>query len=114
MEPSAQVESNIEPRAEDLVEFEHHEIIDGVLVRKASPAAGHAHIQGELLVHLRDQSVLRGGGWRFFIEPIVELAGHQVYLPDFAGWRRRLLHQLATPLPDPLAAPAATPPPPRP
>jgi Uma2 family endonuclease len=87
MEPSAQIECHTAPTAEDLVELEHHEIINGVLVRKASPAVGHADIHAELVAQLSSQSVRRGGRWRFFIEPILELAGHQVYLPDIAGWR---------------------------
>jgi Uma2 family endonuclease len=86
MEPSTHRELSA-PRAEDLVELEHHEIINGVLIRKASPAAGHADIHGELLIHLRSQSFKRGGRWRFFIEPILELSPEQVYLPDIAGWR---------------------------
>lgn len=90
MDPSAHTEAGTATttaRAEDLVELEHHEIIDGALVRKASPAVGHADIHAELVAQLASQSVRRGGRWRFFIEPILELAEHQVYLPDLAGWR---------------------------
>jgi Uma2 family endonuclease len=86
MELSSHTEGGL-ATAEDLVELEHHEIIKGVLVRKASPAVGHAYIHGELLVQLGAQGVWRGGGWRFFIEPILELTDQHVYLPDIAGWR---------------------------
>jgi Uma2 family endonuclease len=72
---------------DDLARLEHHEVIDGELVRKASPAAGHADIHAEIVLQLGPQGVRRGGRWRFFIEPIIELAEHQVYLPDVAGWR---------------------------
>jgi Uma2 family endonuclease len=88
MEPSSHTERRLTtPTAEDLVELEHHEIIDGVLVRKASPAWGHAYIHQELAFQLGTQSFVRGGQWRLVIEPIVELTPKQVYLPDIAGWR---------------------------
>lgn len=91
MEPSVRTDGRHTPTAEDLVEFEHHEIIDGVMVRKASPAWGHAHIHGELFVQLGTQSFVRGGRWRFAVEPILELLPEQVYLPDMAGWRLETL-----------------------
>lgn len=87
MEASTHTDSLATPRAEDLVELEHHEIIDGILIRKASPAWDHAHIHHELVFQLGTQSFVRGGQWRFVIEPILELTPDQVYLPDIAGWR---------------------------
>jgi Uma2 family endonuclease len=96
MEPSVQTERRATPTAEDLAELEHHEIIDGVLVRKASPAWGHAHIHHELAFQLGTQSFLRGGGWRFVIEPILELTPEHVYLPDIAAWRIETLPEQPT------------------
>lgn len=90
MEPSTQRELTT-PTAEDLVEFEHHEIVNGGLVRKASPAWGHAELHAILVAQLSSQASWRGGHWRFVIEPIVELTPKQVYLPDIAGWRTETL-----------------------
>jgi Uma2 family endonuclease len=92
MEPSAHTETGLaRVTAEDLVELEHHEIVDGVLVRKASPALGHAFIHQELAFQLGTQSFVRGGRWLLVIEPIVELTPKQVYVPDIAGWRLETL-----------------------
>jgi Uma2 family endonuclease len=96
MDPSTHSEIAA-PRAEDLVELEHHEIINGVLVRKASPAWGHADIHHELAFHLGSQSFRRGGRWRFVIEPILELSLEQLYLPDIAGWRIETLPEHPAP-----------------
>jgi Uma2 family endonuclease len=73
--------------ARDLAELEHHEIIDGVVVRKASPTFRHGRLQGELYAQLRTREVPRGGNWWFSLEVEIELSEHQVYLPDVAGWR---------------------------
>lgn len=73
--------------ARDLAELEHHEVVDGVVVRKASPSFAHGDIQGELFVQLQASSARRGGGWWLASEVEVELSAHQVYLPDVAGWR---------------------------
>lgn len=75
------------PTAEDLVECEHHEIIDGVMVPKAGAAWGHGLFHGEVLVQVSSQGFRRGGCWRFAVEPIVEFTPEQIYLPDIAGWR---------------------------
>jgi Uma2 family endonuclease len=80
--------------AADLAGLEHHEVIDGHVVRKASPSFAHGDIQGELFVQLREVNVKRGGGWWLASEVEIELAPHQVYLPDVAGWR---VSTMATP-----------------
>jgi Uma2 family endonuclease len=69
------------------------EVIDGVIVEKASPSAEHADAQGGAIVLLRGPYHRRPGGgqpggWWILPEVEIELAPHQVYRPDIAGWRR--------------------------
>lgn len=73
-----------------LADLEHHEIVDGELVQKASPSFRHGVTQ------MRIGGLLRGfwggepgdpGGWWISSETTIELAPHEVYLPDIAGWR---------------------------
>jgi Uma2 family endonuclease len=75
--------------AADLAGLEHHEVIDGHVVRKASPSFAHGFIQGLLTAQLYQGGahIARGGGWWLASEVEIELAAHQVYLPDVAGWR---------------------------
>lgn len=77
--------------ASDLAGLDRYEIIGGELVEKASPSGEHGMAQGDLLVAL---SRYRGsgedgriGGWWIGTEIEVELAQHDVYVPDLAGWR---------------------------
>ena len=71
-----------------LADLEHHEIVDGELVQKASPSFEHGDIQGTIFGRLLG---FRGrgtpGGWWFSQEVEVELGTRQVYRPDIAGWR---------------------------
>ena len=69
------------------------EIINGEIVEKANPGAEHADAQGGALVHLRGPYHRRSGGekpggWWILPEVEIELALHEVYRPDIAGWRR--------------------------
>ena len=69
------------------------EIINGEIVEKANPSAEHADAQGGALVHLRGPYHRRAGGdqpggWWILPEVEIELALHEVYRPDIAGWRR--------------------------
>src|SRR4051812_20816417 len=69
------------------------EIRNGELVEKANPSAEHADAQGSALVHLRGSYHRRAGGdkpggWWILPEVEIELAPHEVYCPDIAGWRR--------------------------
>lgn len=69
------------------------EIINGEIVEKANPSAEHADAQGGALVHLRGPYHRRSGGgkpggWWILPEVGIELALHEVYRPDIAGWRR--------------------------
>lgn len=75
--------------ARDLAELEHHEVIDGVVVRKASPTYRHGKLQGIIMAQLHGGGAYatRGGRWWIASEVEIELATHQVYLPDVAGWR---------------------------
>ena len=74
------------------------EIIDGEIVEKASPTARHGFAQLELGGALsREYGKTRGnrtGGWWFVAECDVELATHEVYVPDIVGWRREHLPEL--------------------
>lgn len=70
-----------------------HEILDGELVRKASPSGEHGLSQQRLSGRLdrfdgRPNGPSRPGGWWFVTEVEIELAPHQVVRPDIAGWRR--------------------------
>lgn len=72
-----------------LVELERHEIVGGELVQKASPTFEHGSAQGSVFVALRDFRGRGGcpGGWWLGTEVEIELAAHEVYLPDVSGWR---------------------------
>lgn len=77
--------------AADIVD-DRQEVVRGELVRKASPSFGHGLTQmalgGALAGFLGPGgSPARPGGWWLASEVEVELAPHEVYLPDMAGWR---------------------------
>ena len=63
-----------------------HEIVRGMLVRKAMPTFEHGDLQRELGTKLRSFEVRRGGRWWLASECEVELAPGERYLPDLAGW----------------------------
>ena len=69
------------------------EVIDGAVVEKASSSAEHANAKGGAIVLLRGPYHRRPGGgqpggWWILPEVEIELAEHEVYRPDIAGWRR--------------------------
>jgi Uma2 family endonuclease len=72
-----------------LEDLERHEVVGGELVQKASPSFDHGSIQGSVFAALRDFRGRGGrpGGWWLGTEVEIELATHEVYLPDVAGWR---------------------------
>lgn len=67
------------------------EVIDGELVPKASPSFEHGDAQSSVAEILKPP-FQRGrggpGGWSIATEVEVELAVHDVFLPDVAGWRK--------------------------
>jgi Uma2 family endonuclease len=79
------------PTARDLAGLERHEIVAGELVEKASPSFEHGDTQitiGGMLLGFRGRGGDdRPGGWWLGTEVELELAPHEVYLPDIAGWR---------------------------
>ena len=77
-----------------LEDLEYHEIVNGELVQKASPSFRHSITQGRIILALggfqHGQGSVAGpgpGGWWIGSEPTIELARHEVYHPDVAGWR---------------------------
>lgn len=74
------------------------EIIDGEIVEKAAPTARHGLAQLELGAALLGEYGKTGGnrtgGWWIVTECDVELAIHDVYVPDLVGWRREHLPEL--------------------
>ncbi len=76
------------------------EIIDGELVVSPRPASSHAHVAGLLGGDLvgpfhRDPGSPAGpGGWWLLPEPELHL-GDDVVVPDWAGWRRASMPQMA-------------------
>jgi Uma2 family endonuclease len=87
-----------------LPEDERAELIDGVIVRKASPRYDHASLQGRILALLIPRydgppgGAERPGGWWLGPEVDIELEGGAVR-PDIAGWRRE--HGREPPMPAP-------------
>jgi len=79
---------------EDLAALEDDrdaEIIDGEIVFSPRPLPPSNRTQGGLYHYLGgpfDFEPNGPGGWWILIEPEVELARHQVFIPDLAGWRR--------------------------
>lgn len=69
------------------------EVIDGVVVEKASPSFEHGDAQSTLAALFKpvfggSRGGGRPGGWWIATEVEVELAEHEVYRPDLVGWRR--------------------------
>jgi Uma2 family endonuclease len=69
------------------------ELIHGVIVEKASPAAEHSESQfamSEVLGHRfrRPPGGRWPGGWWFGTEVEVEYETHEVFVHDVSGWRR--------------------------
>jgi len=69
------------------------EVVRGVIVYKAEPSAEHADAQLAVGAFLRqhyhrDSGKGGPGGWWILTEVDVELAQHEVFRPDVAGWRR--------------------------
>ena len=73
---------------------ERREVVDGVVVEKASPSGVHANAQTALATILRvafDRAPGHGGrpgGWWLLVEARIQLERHSVFQPDVAGWRR--------------------------
>jgi len=69
-----------------------HELIDGHLVRKATPSAEHGDAQAGVVspVRTRYHGPPRdgGGGWWIATEVEVRLDGGHLVRPDVLGWRR--------------------------
>lgn len=67
------------------------EVIGGVLIEKAAPSFEHGDAQSSL-AELLKPAYQRGrggpGGWWIATEVEIELATHEVYLPDVVAWRR--------------------------
>jgi Uma2 family endonuclease len=80
--------------AADLLELERHEVVDGEIVKKASPTAWHSYAQGRLLVAIDGLLGTRQAGWWILPECTIELAPHEVYQPDVAGWRVERMPEL--------------------
>jgi Uma2 family endonuclease len=76
--------------AADIVD-ERQEVVRGELVQKASPSFEHGDVQGTifgLLLRFRGLGgAAKPGGWWLSQDVEIELAPHEVYLPDLAGWR---------------------------
>lgn len=76
-----------------------HEIIDGELVRKATPSGAHGRAQFRLATEIGgpyDRRAGRGGpgGWIFAAEVEIQFDPINVYRPDVAGWRRERLARM--------------------
>lgn len=76
-----------------------HEIVDGELVRKASPSGPHGRTQSRVAAKIggpydRRPGNRAPGGWWTVTAVEIELEAHQVYRPDVAGWRRERLPEL--------------------
>ncbi len=69
-----------------------HELLDGEIIRKASPSGAHGGVQAELLAVLvglfgRPAGGEKPGGWWFAAEVEIQL-GNNVCRPDLVAWRR--------------------------
>jgi Uma2 family endonuclease len=81
-----------------LPEGDNAEVIAGEVVVAPRPVPSHGLAQGALswLVGGRFCNGDGPGGWWIVIEPEVELAPHEIYIPDLAGWRRERVPRLPT------------------
>lgn len=78
-----------------------HEVIDGELVRKATPTGEHGGTQAALIGSLFDPFNRRAGGrrpggWWFLTEVEIELEPNEVYRPDILGFRRERVAERPT------------------
>ncbi|MCC6553500.1 MAG: Uma2 family endonuclease [Polyangiaceae bacterium] len=78
-----------------------HELIDGELVRKATPTGEHGDAQSGLVSRLKGPFQRRPGGrwpggWWIYTEVEIELAPTHVYRPDIVGWRRERVPERPT------------------
>lgn len=84
--------------AADIELLEHHEVVSGEIVRKALPVVRHSIVQtriGVVLAPFQGHGGAHGpGGWWIGTEPTIELATHDVYQPDVAGWRLDCIPEL--------------------
>lgn len=86
---------------EDLCQVPDHriaEILDGELVVSPRPASPHAYASSTLGIligpfHLGSGSGGSPGGWWVLFEPELHL-GHDVLVPDLAGWRRERMPEI--------------------
>src|SRR5579859_6724393 len=87
--------------AADLVRMDEdrrREIVRGAIVEKAEPTGEHADAQSYVATLIKGpfQRPPGGsggpGGWWILTEVDVELAPHEIYRPDVAGWRRDRVH----------------------
>lgn len=70
----------------------YHELIDGEIIRKATPSAEHGTAQRKLGAIIEPFDRRPGGqwpgGWWLMTEVEVQIADNQTYRPDLVGWRR--------------------------
>lgn len=70
---------------------ERQEVVNGELVKRASPSFAHGATQGAIIGTLngfRGRSrPSRLGGWWLGASVEVEMGTHDVFVPDLAGWR---------------------------
>ncbi|MBI4511260.1 MAG: Uma2 family endonuclease [Deltaproteobacteria bacterium] len=84
---------------DDLLRLPEHvvgEIIDGELFATPRPASPHARVASVLGVDLGgpfDKGSGGPGGWWILYEPELHF-GHDVLVPDLAGWRRERMPKL--------------------
>jgi Uma2 family endonuclease len=81
-----------------------HQIIDGELMRKASPSGPHGRTQSRVARKIggpydRRPGGRSPGGWWIVTEVEVEFSERQVYRPDVVGWRRDRLPELPSKIP---------------
>src|SRR5436190_1672707 len=96
----AQPDRRVRPATyDDLLKVPEHlvaEILDGDLYASPRPAPRHAVASsgvGGALYGPFDRGRGGPGGWRILFEPELHL-GHDVVVPDLAGWRRERLPRL--------------------
>lgn len=78
-----------------------HEIVEGELVRKATPTGEHGDAQSALASRLKQPFQRRPGGkhpggWWIYTEVEVELDPTHVFRPDVVGWRRERVPERPT------------------